>query len=315
MFKTRILLILFFLMPISASGILQVTDSGSGTDLMGSWSPDGSKIVYSTHSNYYYSRWYLKIVPSTGGAPTTLYSHPNWDCHSPDWSPDGTKIALIISNSPYYGLFGGNIYTIPANGSSSPVPICSDIAFSPRWSPDGSKIAYCKYYQQDGSYTIYVIPSTGGTPELIASSENGLQFFYPSWSPNGQKIVFQEGFDASQTTLWVVDVTSKIKNPLDIPKLFNPRYPYWSRADNMIVFSAKYPGDDCYDDYDLFKISEWGGTPIKINGYGTSALYPASSFDSSRIAYTNNDGDIFSMSVHETKVQPTSIGQIKAAYK
>jgi Tol biopolymer transport system component len=319
MFKTRILLILFFLMPISANGITQVTDSGEGTDLMGSWSPDGSRIVYSTHGPYYDSNWYLMTVPSAGGAPEILYSMPFWNVRAPDWSPDGTKIVFTMTKTRlYYELIAGNLYTISATGSSSTLACLSSAnALHPRWSPDGSKIAFCKVSPIGSQYAIYTIPAGGGSLELIASSEYGLEFYFPSWSPNGQKIVFQEGgvWYYDENRLWVVDVASKIKNPIYIPGVQHPRYPYWSRADNMIVFSAQTEGDESSADYDLWKVSEWGGTPIKINGYGTSALYPASSFDSSRIAYTNNDGDIFSMSVHETKVQPTSIGQIKAAYK
>jgi len=50
----------------------------------------------------------------------------------------------------------------------------------PRWSPDGSLIAF------SSDDRVYVMPSAGGTPQLVAS---GFNLAEPNWSPDGSRVV------------------------------------------------------------------------------------------------------------------------------
>ncbi len=74
MFKTWFLSIILLFIPISASGITQIT--GGGTDLLGSWSPDGSMLAYSFHGPYYTDHWYMLKVNSNGGIPVSALLLP-----------------------------------------------------------------------------------------------------------------------------------------------------------------------------------------------------------------------------------------------
>ncbi|MGH9340903.1 MAG: CehA/McbA family metallohydrolase [Acidobacteriota bacterium] len=59
------------------------------------WSPDGKRIVYSSHAGGEFS--HLFVLPVDGGQPYKL-TFGNWDHFHPRWSPDGHRIAYISNH-------------------------------------------------------------------------------------------------------------------------------------------------------------------------------------------------------------------------
>lgn len=60
------------------------------------WSPDGSRIVYSSHVGGQYNQLYL--LPAKGGQPYKI-TFGEWDHFQPSWSPDGSKIAYLSNEA------------------------------------------------------------------------------------------------------------------------------------------------------------------------------------------------------------------------
>ncbi len=56
------------------------------------WSPDGKRMVYSSHRGSQYNNLY--VLPVNGGEPYQI-THGDWDHFDPRWSPDGEWIAYI----------------------------------------------------------------------------------------------------------------------------------------------------------------------------------------------------------------------------
>ncbi len=56
------------------------------------WSPDGKRILYSSHRGSQYDNLY--VLPAEGGEPYQL-THGDWDHFDPRWSPDGEWIAYV----------------------------------------------------------------------------------------------------------------------------------------------------------------------------------------------------------------------------
>ncbi len=137
----------------------------------------------------------------------------DFDDASPRWSPDGTRIAFVSSRSADPDRENNSdIFVVDARAGAEPVRLTSwsgpDDA--PDWSPDGKSIAYLQgseailsAYQQD---VVAVIPSTGGTPRLLAKSLDR-DVSRPRWSVDGKDIWVLLTDDRSQH-LARIDVAS-----------------------------------------------------------------------------------------------------------
>ena len=73
------------------------------------WSPDGSRIVYSSHRGSQFNN--LFVLPVGGGEPYRL-TFGNWDRFDPRWSPDGEWVVYVGNRNGVSGLrllqaFGG----------------------------------------------------------------------------------------------------------------------------------------------------------------------------------------------------------------
>ena len=82
--------------------------------------------------------------------------------------------------------FGGARWTEPKSSNLTFPPMQT---YLPRWSPDGKQIAFFGHPPGEPSQ-IYVVPATGGVPELIYRS--GTNLADPNWSPDGKSLVFGE---------------------------------------------------------------------------------------------------------------------------
>ena len=78
------------------------------------WSPDGKRILYSSHRGSQYNNLY--VLPVAGGEPYQL-TFGNWDHFEPRWSPDGESIVYVANETGLSELrllktFGGEEKTI-----------------------------------------------------------------------------------------------------------------------------------------------------------------------------------------------------------
>lgn len=104
--------------------IADVGHVGGDGDMIFSWSPDGTEIVYSDFENGEFQI----VVAAVDGSGTRLLDVTGY---TPDWSPDGETIL--------YTSVEGALTTIPADGSAAPVDLGINAIYS-TWSPDGRKI-------------------------------------------------------------------------------------------------------------------------------------------------------------------------------
>ncbi|HEU4712901.1 MAG TPA: carboxypeptidase regulatory-like domain-containing protein [Pyrinomonadaceae bacterium] len=168
--------------------------SGSGSpethNFNPSWSPDGTKVVFSSsRSGPGKVEIWVANIDGTGLVRLTTNIQVSQDGQGPifssdtdpAWSPDGTRIAFASTRE---GIADTEIWIMNPDGSN-PVRLTADDVDdrTPDWSPDSQRIAFAKsngggvhIMNRNGSNVVSVMPFAG----------------WPAWSPDGSKLAFIE---------------------------------------------------------------------------------------------------------------------------
>src|SRR5437762_3424158 len=113
------------------------------------------------------------------------------------WSPDGTRIAFVSNRTgkEYDDNRNTDVWVINADGSESLTKISDhdEADNQPRWSPDGKWIAFTGELHDRDHPKIWLAPSAGGAPSVLAA--NGLDLIPGGleWSDSGKSIYFETG--------------------------------------------------------------------------------------------------------------------------
>jgi hypothetical protein len=170
------------------SGLMNLTAGSavSGNDV--AISPDGTKIIKNGLHNGSYGTWIMNI----NGTSFRRIANNNVGV-SYSWSPDGRRIAYDA-----WGTVDGKevpaIYTMKSDGTDHRLLTEGS---RPDWSPNGELIAYDKWIDvptanNQGTVNIFVIPTSGGTPQQITNVDYAV---LPSWAPSSSRIAFLSNND------------------------------------------------------------------------------------------------------------------------
>jgi serine/threonine protein kinase/Tol biopolymer transport system component len=118
-------------------------------------------------------------------SPQALISSSRRD-DSASYSPDGSHVAFISNRTGPL-----EIWVSTADGKD-PVQLTSAPEWAevgdPQWSPDGSRIAYDARPSSNSTLSVFVVSSSGGTPQpLTSGSANDAR---PTWSRDGRWVYF-----------------------------------------------------------------------------------------------------------------------------
>ncbi len=139
------------------------------------WSPDGSKIAY-TSSEEGSSQIFVRWMDSGSTSSITNLTHSPGNLQ---WSPDGSKLLFTMR--------------VPAE-----TPKIADLPSPPsgaEWTEDASVVDYVQYkadgnfgFLEEGFNHIYVVSADGGAPRKL--TDGNFNHSSPSWAPNGESILF-----------------------------------------------------------------------------------------------------------------------------
>ncbi|HVU12278.1 MAG TPA: hypothetical protein VHD90_13425 [Phototrophicaceae bacterium] len=184
-----------------------------------SWSPDGTKIVFSSDDSGTEQIEQIN-VDGTGLQTLTSGTARSFD---PAFSPDGKQIAFVSdAASPGFN----EIYVMDSDGKNVTQLTTVPNSYAPAWSPDGTKIAYVN--DQSGSGDIYVMDADGQRPFLLTVDDNGAENDKPVWSPDGRWVYFTSNRDGQSTRWYAVDlqgnampITVAGRNPESLSFIYN----------------------------------------------------------------------------------------------
>lgn len=162
-----------------------------------SWSPDGSKIVFSSYRDGNRSIHMM----NGDGSQLRWITIDDYSNMQPAWSPDGSQVAF----SSYRGG-QWDIYVMDADGSNlTRVTNARGSDAEPAWSPDGRKIAFASDAGVDGiqNLEIYVVNIDGTGLTRLTNRPN--RDSDPAWSPDGRKIVFTSNL-VGNSEIYVMEV-------------------------------------------------------------------------------------------------------------
>jgi Tol biopolymer transport system component len=209
---------------INADGTneLRLTTVNPADDLDPDWSPDATRIIFSSDRdddpNALSDSPDIFVMNADGSNVVKLTEKEKvFGDFEPSWSADGARIAFTSNRD-------GNleIYVMSSDGSGV-VRLTDDpaIDFEPSWSPDGERIAFTSF--RDGNFEIYLMEPDGSN--VVRLTENAGVDMEASWSPDGERIAFASNRNDN------LDIYLMGRNGFDVTRLTThsgaDRHPSW----------------------------------------------------------------------------------------
>jgi TolB protein len=237
-------------------------------DYVGVWSPDGKWIAFQSERGRQADLW---VVASSGGEARRVTDTPEFE-RLVGWSSGDLALSYVVESGT------GSMHSVPLAGGEArqltPDSITVDYF---ELSPDGSQ-AVVTDFRGSSDLDIYLVPSSGGSPRLLAS----VQASEPRvvWSPDGKQIAFN-GVAGGTPDPWIVEVaTGATRQLLD-----------WDTYENELIWgsdaSAVYVLSDRDAAFgDVWRVPLDGSAPIRQTTIGRVNNIPAAIDGGSRMLVT-----------------------------
>ena len=161
-----------------------------GAPLIGSLSPDGSKLVVHGHLQALPEQP-LWIVPTLGG---NTHRVPKVLAHDATWMPDGSH--LLIAN-------GSDLIVVGEDGSDPrKLLTVPGLAFWLRWSPDGKQLRFTLQDAKRQTTELWEVAADGSNPHpLLPGWNQPAAVCCGNWTADGEEFVFQ-ATRAGHSEIW-----------------------------------------------------------------------------------------------------------------
>jgi Tol biopolymer transport system component len=211
------------------------------------WSPDGSRIAFSSKR-----RGSLDIYTMRAdGTGTRRLTTSREDETHPSWSPDGERIVFRRGTS------SGDLYVMDADGSEPrPLVVAPPHDGQPTWSPDGRWIAFTRTVPGASIREVWLMRPDGTGIRQLTSLEAVSEA--PSWSPDSTRIAFATDVLNRQYDIYSVRVDGTAQRRLTVTES-DSFEPAWSPDGATIAFAeggSIYSTSASADEYKLERLTD-----------------------------------------------------------
>lgn len=260
-----------------------------GTDQVGSWSPDGARLVVTSAGDWYPSQAGIWILSPDGTHRRLVVRDVRgWDVGQPSWRPrfsadplrpprttsdGGQRIAYVAASDRGFDLF-----TVRPDGTARRQLTHLGHVTAPGWSPDHRRLAF---FAQSSFWkaTLWVTRDKHPNPHRVGVAAAAQAV---SWSPDGRRLLWA-GAAHGDEALVVYDVRTGTRRTIGLHGWYNAQSPSWSPDGRRIVLSAATPNGEKPQ---VAVVPVAGGTPHKVINLPGSLEEPSWSADGRRISLT-----------------------------
>jgi TolB protein len=144
-----------------------------------SWSPDGTKLVYTTYYKSGFPDIYMIDLNSGRKKPIATFKGTN---SGGDFSPNGRSIAMSLS-----GPGNAEIFVADSNGKNMRrLTTNKSLETSPSWSPDGRRLVFTS--DARGKPQLYEMAANGGPMRRLPTNVSSY-CSEPAWNPVKENLI------------------------------------------------------------------------------------------------------------------------------
>ncbi|HEY3542301.1 MAG TPA: choice-of-anchor Q domain-containing protein [Gaiellaceae bacterium] len=209
-----------------SSGLGIETMSAEGTNVVDtglqgghpSWSPDGSRLVYTHYDTVNHRIDGLNIAAADGSNDLPLLRGGVDDLDpfiDPTWSPDGSQIAFTFldTTSGHYdiGVIGAD-----GLGLLDVTNTATEDEHSPAWSPDGTRLAYIQgpFFGGITKGDVHVVEADGTNDvALIANTTSANLVSGAAWLVGSPQLVISRVGNGGTEDLFTIDLSGQNQTP------------------------------------------------------------------------------------------------------
>jgi hypothetical protein len=164
--------------PSRPSSLQRLTDQGQ--DMFPVWSPDGTRIAYSSEEGGFQN---LFLIPADGSAGPERLTTAAYTQQPAGFTPDGQAL-LFVQFDPEHKA---DIWKLDLRDRrAEPVVSTRFNEGAPALSPDGGWLAYTS--DRSGRYEVYVQPYPGPGETVLVSDGGGA---WPAWDRSGRELFYK----------------------------------------------------------------------------------------------------------------------------
>jgi serine/threonine protein kinase/Tol biopolymer transport system component len=249
------------LLEITLDGSVRTVLNTARSETSGAWLPKGREFVYTSNANGPFDLW-VRNPEDNRARPLLPQGHdvlPPGELADVAVAPDGERIAFVAWSAEHTAWV-----LRPSGGKAVRLDPENPDHHSPSWSPDGNWIAYARVLPRA---ELMKAPAGGGTPVVIASSDQSNGPTDVAWSPTGDWVA------------WAADTLTLYSPDGKLTKKLSER-----RLHEVVGFSPD--GKTLYACY-LESRSAWA-----LDAFDVASGKPR------RLASFELDGRLYSMRVH-----------------